>query len=295
MQTAVTLKNEEITYRKVEPADAASLGNICYEAFETISATHNFPKDFPNAEVATGLISMLAPRSDVFSIAAVASDGTLLGSNFLWEADSVGGVGPVTVDPALQNSGIGRELMRMVLDRADDRGLSSVRLVQAAFHNRSLALYAKLGFDTVEPLSNVQGAPIRETMPGYDVRLMTENDIPFTSELAFRIHGHDRQGEVSRSVQMGTGMVVEHNGRITGYTTGVGFFGHSVGETNNDLRAMIAAADGFPGPGFLLPTRNGELLRWCLEKGLRIVQPLTLMSRGMYQEPRGAFLPSILY
>ena len=94
---------------------------------------------------------------------------------------------------------------------------------------------------------------------------------------------------------MGTAMVVEHNGRITGYTTGVGFFGHSVGETNNDLKALIAAADGFPGPGFLLPTRNGELLRWCFEKGLRIVQPLTLMSRGLYQEPRGAFLPSILY
>jgi hypothetical protein len=36
-------------------------------------------------------------------------------------------------------------------------------------------------------------------------------------------------------------------------------------------------------------------MRWCLENGLRIVQPLTLMSKGLYQEPRGAFLPSILY
>jgi hypothetical protein len=32
-----------------------------------------------------------------------------------------------------------------------------------------------------------------------------------------------------------------------------------------------------------------------LNHGLKIVQPLTLMSRGLYQEPRGAFLPSILY
>jgi len=61
------------------------------------------------------------------------------------------------------------------------------------------------------------------------------------------------------------------------------------------LQALIGAAESFSGPGFLLPTRNGELLRWCLSNGLRIVQPLTLMSRGIYQEPRGAFLPSILY
>jgi len=45
----------------------------------------------------------------------------------------------------------------------------------------------------------------------------------------------------------------------------------------------------------LLPTRNGELMRWCLDHGLRVVQPMTLMSLGMYNEPRGAFMPSILY
>jgi len=44
-----------------------------------------------------------------------------------------------------------------------------------------------------------------------------------------------------------------------------------------------------------LPTRNGELLRWCLANGLRIVQPNTLMTLGLYNEPRGAYLPSILY
>jgi hypothetical protein len=75
----------------------------------------------------------------------------------------------------------------------------------------------------------------------------------------------------------------------------VGFFGHAVGENNEDLKALIGAATGFPGPGFMLPTRNGELLRWCLEKGLRIVQPMTLMSIGLYNEPAGGFLPSVIY
>jgi hypothetical protein len=75
----------------------------------------------------------------------------------------------------------------------------------------------------------------------------------------------------------------------------IGFFGHTVGESNEDLKALIGAAEGFPGPGFLLPTRNSEMLRWCLEQGLHIVQPMTLMSLGLYNEPRGAFMPSVLY
>jgi hypothetical protein len=75
----------------------------------------------------------------------------------------------------------------------------------------------------------------------------------------------------------------------------VGFFGHAAAETNDDMKALIAAAPEFPGPGFLLPTRNGDLMRWCLDEGLRVVQPMTLMSKGFYQEPKGAFLPSVLF
>src|SRR5436190_881046 len=88
---------------------------------------------------------------------------------------------------------------------------------------------------------------------------------------------------------------LKRNGRITGYTTIIGFFGYAVGETNDDLKALIGAAEEFAGPGFLLPTRNGDLFRWCLTNDLRVTQPMTLMSRGLYNDPAGASLPSILY
>lgn len=241
------------------------------------------------------MMSMLLGNPAIYSVAASNAGGELVGSNFLWEYDAVAGVGPVTVDPAAQDSSIGRKLMEDVIRRSDEDGHPSVRLVQAAFHNRSLALYAKLGFDTVEPLSNIQGAPIKQRINGYEVRKMTESDLPNADAVAIRVHGITRRNEVTAAIQQATAKVVENNGRITGYTTGIGFFGHTVGETDRDVEALIADADEFSGPGFLLPTRNSELMRWCLSNGLRIVQPLTLMSRGLYQEPRGAFLPSILY
>jgi hypothetical protein len=109
------------------------------------------------------------------------------------------------------------------------------------------------------------------------------------------VHGHDRGVELLDAIRQETASVVEHAGRITGYATMVGFFGHAVGETNEDLKALIGAAASFPGPGFLLPTRNGDLLRWCLGQGLRVVQPMTLMSMGLYNEPKGAFLASVVY
>lgn len=275
--------------------DAERLGQICFEAFKSISDEHNFPPDFPSAEAATRLMSMLLSRPDVYSLVAENTEGYVVGSNFLWESDLVAGVGPVTVDVTAQNSSFGRTMMEDVIRRSDARGYASVRLVQAAFHNRSLSLYTKLGFDTVEQLSNIQGAPLGLKIEGYDIRKMTEADLGAADGIAMRVHGITRHNETLAAVGHGTASVVEHNGRITGYTTGIGFFGHAVGETNRDLQALIGAADGFSGPGFILPTKNSELLRWCLAHGLRVVQPLTLMSRGLYQEPRGAFLPSILY
>ncbi len=283
-----------LTLRAGRSEDAETCGSICYEAFKAIADQHNFPPDWPSSEVAVGLLTSLLTRDDIYSVVAEA-DGQVVGSNFLWENGTIAGVGPITIAPTTQNVAVGRRLMEDVLQRARERGIAGVRLVQAAYHNRSLSLYTKLGFDAREPLSNIQGPAIEEQIPGYTVRSATEEDLDACNELCLRVHGHHRGPELLEAIGQGTATVVEHGGRITGYTTTVGFFGHTVGESNEDLKALIGAAPEFPGPGFLLPTRNGEVLRWCLKRGLRIVQPMTLMSRGLYNEPAGAFVPSVLY
>ena len=54
-------------------------------------------------------------------------------------------------------------------------------------------------------------------------------------------------------------------------------------------------AGEFTGPGFHVPSPNADLMRWCLANGLRIRQPMTLMSIGPYREPDGAFIPSVIF
>ena len=283
-----------LTMRQGKPEDAGACGVICYKAFKAIADEHRFPPDFPDIETAIGLMNYAFSAPGVYAVVAEAK-GQITGSNFLWENGFVGGVGPITVDPDCQNDAIGKRLMEQVLRRAEDSKLASVRLVQAAYHNRSLALYTKLGFDVREPLSVLQGAGPGIRFPGYDVRPGKETDLNSCNQLCYRIHGHDRSHEIQGALKAGTFSIVEHNGIITGYTTQIGFLGHTIAATNTGLKALIGASAHFPGPGFLLPSRNAEVLRWCLQNGLRIVMPMTLMSTGLYNDPAGAFLPSVLY
>ncbi len=161
--------------------------------------------------------------------------------------------------------------------------------------NRSLSLYAKLGFVVREPLSCMQGPAIQKTPPGYRVRPAQAGDLAACNDLCLRVHGHDRGGELNDAIQQGTAVVAESRGRVTAYASSVAFFGHAVGDTNEDLEALIATATAFQGPGILVPTRNAGLFRWCLESGLRVVQQMTLMTMGLYNEPAGAYLPSVLF
>jgi len=284
----------EVTIREATPADAAVCGEICYRAFSTINAEHNFPCDFPNQDVAIAIMTMLFSHPGFYNVVAE-SAGRIIGSNCLDERAVIAGIGPITVDPGVQNHGAGHALMKVVMDRAKERGAPGIRLVQAAFHNRSLALYTRLGFDIREPLACVQGRPTERTVAGCAVRPAQSADIEACNALSLEIHGFDRGRELADGIQQNSAVVVERGGRITGYASSLAFFGHATAETNVDLQALIASAESFGGPGILVPSRNTTVLRWCLDHGLRIVQTMTLMSIGLYNEPDGAWMPSVTF
>jgi GNAT superfamily N-acetyltransferase len=284
----------DIVIRAAMPDDSSACGQICYDAFFKVNAAHGFPCDFPGPEVATGFIAKTFVSPGFYCVVAEIG-GRIVGSNVLDERSIIAGVGPASVDPAAQNLGLGRKLMRVVMDRANERHAAGIRLVQAAFHNRSLSLYAGLGFDIREPLSCLQGRPLQRNVPGCMVRPAQSNDLDACNALSRRVHGFDRGTELAQAIEQNTATVVERSDRITGYATDLAFFGHATAETNLDMQALIASADSFGGPGILVPSRNSALLRWCLANGLRVVQPMTLMSIGLYNEPAGAWLPSVLF
>jgi len=291
----VPLKTQpDVTVRTATAADGPACGQICYDAFSMISAAHGFPCDVPSPEAGTGLLSMMFSTPGFYAVVAEI-DGRIVGSNVIAEQAVIHGVGPITIDPTVQNAGVGRKLMQAVMDRATQKGAAGIRLVQAAFHNRSLSLYASLGFDIREPLACLQGQTRERSIPGCVVRSAQPADEAACNALSRRVHGFDRAAELAHAIRSGTARVVERGGRVTGYTTHLAFFGHSTAETNIDMQALLVSVESFAGPGILVPSRNSALLRWCLANGLRVVQPMTLMSTGLYTDPAGAWLPSVVF
>lgn len=283
-----------LVLRDGRPEDGERCGRICYEAFTAIATQHGFTPDFPSVEFAQMVLAAMLARNDVVSVVAEL-DGQIVGSNFMHETDAVAGIGPITVAPTVQDGAVGRRMMAHVLGVARRKQIAGVRLVQSAYNCRSMSLYAKLGFAVREPLACMQGPPLALAVPGFGVRAAAAQDLDPCCALCWRVHGHERRGELREAIRQGTASVVERDGGITGYATLLGFWGHAVAASTDDLQALIGAAPAFLGAGFLVPTRNAALFRWCLEHGLRVTQPLTLMSLGLYNEPAGAFLPSVLY
>ena len=287
-------QHADILIRRAALPDSEACGQICFQAFSTLNAAHGFPCDFPHTEACIGLFSMLFAAPGLYCVVAE-HNGRVVGSNILDERASICGVGPVTVDPAVQNLRVGRRLMQDALNRAQQKRAAGVRLVQAAFHTRSLSLYASLGFVVREPLACMQGRTSERSLPGCTVRAATPADLNACNALSREVHGFDRGTDLAHAIHAGTARAVERGGRITGYSSHLAFFGHTTAETNLDLQALIASAESFDGPGILVPTRNGQVFSWCLANGLRVVQPMNLMSLGLYNEPAGAFLPSVLF
>jgi GNAT superfamily N-acetyltransferase len=283
-----------VTVRAATPEDADACGRIFYAAFESIALRHNMPVEPGSPEFTRFTAGQLLATDGVAGLVAERAGG-VVGSAFVDERAAIAGVGPVTVDPLAQDDGIGRSLTEAVLRREQERGAAGIRLVQTAYHARSLALYAKLGFAVREPLSVVQGTPPPVAVQGFAVRPALEADLNACGDLCIRVHGHERNGELRHAIAAGTARVVERDGRVCGYATGFGYGWHAVAETNEGLTSLLGSAEAFMGLGILVPSRNAELLRWCLGHGLRIVQQSTLMTTGRYEEPAGAWLPSIVF
>jgi GNAT superfamily N-acetyltransferase len=306
-RTAMTLHDQSlieaaataapVRIRRAVPGDAEAAGRIAYQAFRAFQESHGFTPDFPSIEAAVTLASSLIADPKVFGVVAILG-AEIVGSNFLTEGDPIRGIGPISVHPDYQGAGVGRMLMQAVIDHANDA--IGVRLVQDAFNAKTMALYTALGFDAREPLALLTGSPRGPLPVDLRVRPMTFDDLDQADALSLRIHGFARTADLKAALGQATPVVLERAGRITAYMAMPTFwlFNHAVAETDVDLKALIRGASAVAGDkplGFLVPIRRTALFRWCLDQGMQLVKPMTLMSRGFYVEPDGAYLPSVMY
>lgn len=286
-----------LVIRLIREADAEMCGKIGFQAHKAISSAHGYPSEQPSIEFAVGMIKTLLANPNSWG-ALAERDSQILGSIFLhvFPPSPVAAIGPLTVEPSAEG-GVGRALMEASLMEARKRGYEQVRLVQSPSHSRSFVLYTKCGFTLREPLFLMHGNPVPSILgKKHDVRAARSEDISACNEICISIHGFSREMELRQAIDQRVATVnIDNGGNITGYAAGLGFLGHAVAKTNEALKALVANASAILGPGFFVPSRNSDLLRWLLDVGFRIVWPANLMTVGNYQDPTAPFLPSIAY
>ncbi|MCL4245098.1 MAG: GNAT family N-acetyltransferase [Candidatus Dadabacteria bacterium] len=285
----------ELTLVPITPEHAKELGRICFEAFRSIHDRHAFERDFPTIEAGQGVIDFLVSRDDFHGVAALI-DGKPVGSNFISFTDPVAGVGPITVDPERQERGIGRALMKAVIDAARERGVEEIRLMQDSFNSRSLSLYASLGFDVREPVALMQAAPAN-VVADATVRPAVPEDVAAMDELCAANYKVSRRNEIENAIGFGLSpLVAERGGRITGYLI-PGFLGHGAAETVDDAAALAAAVGKLPGhqAKFFCPLKEAELYRRLLADRHRVMKVMNLMTLGPYEHPEDVWMPSVFY
>jgi GNAT superfamily N-acetyltransferase len=286
---------ETVTLREIGPDDVGKCARICFEAFGGIDDYHRFPRDFPSVEFALGLMQAFVGAPSTWGVVAEV-DGRIVGSSFLHEGDPIGGIGPISVDPDHQSGGVGRKLMEAVIERG--KGAPGIRLLQDSFNMLSLSLYASLGFEEREPVVVMSGEPTSGPVEGIEVRPLREADLDECEALCKKVHGFERTNELRGAMHAFAPYVALRDGRVSAYATTLTFWpmAHGVAETDEDMQALlrgVAAAVDDP-LAILVPLRS-DLFQWGLAEGLRSLKPMNLMTLGSYQEPRGSWLPSVLY
>ncbi len=178
----------------LEPRHVPELARICHHAFASLHDRHGLPRDIADVPTAEMILSHMAGRFDYSGVVAL-KDGRAVGSNFLLHADPVGGVGPITVDPAVQSQGIGRELMGWALQEAERRGVRGIRLFQEAINSTSLALYSRLGFTWRGVAASMQPKAAAADDPS--IRPLSVTDLEDVRSLSEAAYGHSRAGDAA--------------------------------------------------------------------------------------------------
>jgi GNAT superfamily N-acetyltransferase len=274
------------------PEQVPELARICFEAFKAINERHGFPLDIPNLEAAGKLIGMMVSRSDYFAVAACVK-GRLAGSNFMSVGDEVAGVGPISVDPALDGRGIGRCLMHAVLEHAHTIRKTQVRLLQTAFNTKSVSLYASLGFDVCGPIGVMAAKPSARS--DSLVRRAVPAEVPRLDELCRQVFKVSRWMEIEAAFSYGLPVYLrESAGRLTAYFI-PGPMGHGASESEEDILAVIgeSARQSTAEIVFFCPLQLGDFYRRTLLAGHRLRKIMNYMAIGPYIPPEGIWLPSI--
>lgn len=213
-------------------------------------------------------------------------DGAVIGTGLCWkQGDGHASLGMIIVSAELQGKGIGRELMRLVLDELGER----CTLLNATVAGQPL--YERMGFAAIGTLCQHQGTlaaiPPVALDGGARVRPAAPADLPAIITLANRATGMARDALVRELAGMGEVAVLERDGAPLGFSIMRQFgrgrvIGPLVAPDADGAKALIAHWSGACANSFVRIDIDGAtgLGPWLESVGLARTDTAVIMARN---------------
>ncbi len=202
--------------REMTKADTGRVGELLYESFNTVASKYGYAQKMKRAEAGESWAwALLHHGSNDLLIAEV--ENRIAGICCLNPRGNMGGVGPVAVDPSFQGYGIGVQMMRALLKRAEN--LQSLRLVQEAFNPASFSFYYAFDFLPVENMLDLfleKGAGQRAGLCA-NVSELTAQDIAAVNAYDTPRSKSERRADLAYFIKWGKVFVYRDQAEIRGY------------------------------------------------------------------------------
>jgi predicted N-acetyltransferase YhbS len=278
------------TVRDATSVDQSATAEVIYNAFRHLDERHDVPAYMNTMEDANIVASHLYGIPKIHGFVAE-DDGQVIGIGFLHDIGDAGmGIAPLAVSPHAQARGVGQAILDRMIERA---GGASVRLLQDAFNNATLALYSRYGFVVREQVTCVTGKPPAPRPSKEKGLTITRSADPAgTAEALHRaVMGFNRPSFPTRPV------MAHREADLAGFIAPGTEYPYAAADTEGTLIALIAglAAELNAPITIAIPATHDQTLRWLLDRDARVIRSMNLMVRGPYAHPTGACLTSGSY
>jgi len=305
---------EPMRIRTMRDEDRSEIAELIYISLNHWYQTHGRPAIFTTGpagtEVFYDVYSTLEPGCGI--VAENTRTGRLMGSCFYHPRPFHVGLGIMNVHPNYFGMGVGRALLKFIIDFTDSNGYKALRLTQSAFNLDSYSLYTRAGFVSRHPFQDmylsVPANGINVAAAGADrVREATLDDVKNMADVEMNVSGITREQDYRYCIENKLGFwhvsVYEgENGMLDGFMISslhhpVNMLGPCVARSEKEAAALIARElDVHRGrtPIFVVPADRGALVRQLYDWGARNCELHLCQVRGEFQPFRGVSMPTFL-
>lgn len=301
--------------RPLNDSDRSEYADLVHSSFNAWYWKKGWGMDYfrcppEDAAVFYDIYNDLAPGR---SVAAVnTKTGRLMGACFYHPREHHVSLGIMSVHPSYFGRGIGRALVKHIVDFADSGGFNSLRLIGSAINMDSFSLYNRAGFAPVKfyhdmviqvPAGGAGGAPLLSKR----VRNAVTGDAAAMGDIEFEISGIRRLEDYLYAVENRRGVfqvkVLEgENGGLDGFMISIrhpalNMIGPGVARTQDGASALVhSCLDRYRGEGVLtlIPMDCAGLVRQMYDWKARNVETHLFQVRGEFKPFNGVSIPSFL-